>query len=72
MKEAWTLEAILAISLKQTTVDADKNIPKMIFKITYFNSEAKTAINENKINESIKASNQEILNGIAVWLSEGC
>ena len=32
----------------------------------YFNSKAKTAINENEINESIHTSNQEILNGMAV------
>ena len=31
----------------------------------------KTIINENEINESIQTSNQGILNGIAVWLSEG-
>ena len=43
----------------------------MIFKTAYFNSEAKTIINENEINESIQTSNEEILNGIAVWLSEG-
>ena len=28
-------------------------------------------MNENEINETIQTSNQEILNGIAVWLSEG-
>ena len=43
----------------------------MIFKTAYFNSIAKTIINENEIIESIQTSNQEILNGIAVWLSEG-
>ena len=43
----------------------------MIFKTAYFNSKAKTIINENEINESIQTSNQEILNGMAVWLWEG-
>ena len=43
----------------------------MIFTTAYFNSKAKTIINENETNESIQISNQEILNGIAVWLSEG-
>ena len=61
----------LKLTLKKTTVDADKNEPKMIFKTAYFNSKAQTIINENEINESIQTSNQEILNGIAVWLSEG-
>ena len=44
---------------------------KMIFRTAYFNSKAKTIINENEIIESIQTSNQEILNGIAIWLSEG-
>ena len=61
----------LKLTCKKTTVDADKNEPKMIFKSAYFNSEAKTIINENEINESIQTSNQEILNGIVLWLSEG-
>ena len=43
----------------------------MILKTAYFNSKAKTTINENEINESIQTSNKEILNSIAVWLSEG-
>ena len=43
----------------------------MIFKTAYFNSKAKTMVNENEINESMWTSNQEILNGIVVWLSEG-
>ena len=49
------------LTFKKTTIDADKNEPKIIFKTAYFNSEAKTVINENEINESIQTSNQEIL-----------
>ena len=61
----------LKLTFKITTVDANKTETKIIFKTAYFNSEAKTIINENEINESIQTSNQEILNGISVWLSEG-
>ena len=43
----------------------------MIFKTAYFNCKAKAIINQNQIIESIQTTNQEILNGIAVWLSEG-
>ena len=43
----------------------------MIFKTAYFNSKTKTVIYGNDINKSIQTSNQEILNGISVWLSEG-
>ena len=34
----------LKLTFKKTTVDADKNEPKMIFKTAYFNSKAKTII----------------------------
>ena len=57
--------------LKKTTIDADKNEPKMTFKTAYFNSKERTIINQNEINESRQTSNQEILNGITVWSSKG-
>ena len=57
--------------VKKTTADADINEPRLIFKMVYFNSKAKTIINENEINESIQTSNQEISHGITVWLSKG-
>ena len=41
----------LKLTFKKTTVDADKNEPKMIFQTAYFNSKVKTIINENEINE---------------------
>ena len=67
LKEMKGIENIetLKITYKKTTVDADKNEPKMIFNTAYFNSKAKT-INENEMNESIQMSNKEILNGVAV------
>ena len=61
----------LKLTFRKTTVDADRNASKMIFKTAYFNSKAKTIINGNEMNKSIQTSNQEMLNGIAVWLSEG-
>ena len=60
----------LKLALKKTTIDADKDTIT-IFKTAYFNSKAKTLINKGEVNESIQKSNQEILNGISVWLSEG-
>ena len=42
----------------------------MIFTTAYSKSKAKTIISESEIIEIIQTSNQEILNGIAVWLSE--
>ena len=61
----------LKLTFKKTIIHADKIEPKMVFKIAYFNSKVKTIINESEVNESIQTSNQEILNGISVWLSEG-
>ena len=42
-----------------------------IFKKAYFNSKPKTIINETDISESLLKSNEEILNKIDVWISEG-
>ena len=56
----------LKLTFKKTTVDADKNAPKMIFKTAYFSGKAKTIMNQNEIIESIQTSNQEIINGISV------
>ena len=61
----------LKLTFKKTAIAADKNEPEMIFKTVYFNSKTKTIINENEVNESIQTSNQEILNVVGVWLSEG-
>ena len=58
------------LTFKKTTIDANKNEPKMIFKTVYFDSKTKTIINEKEVIESIQTSNQEILHGISLWLSE--
>ena len=61
----------LKLTFKKTTVNANKNKTKIIFKTAYFNSKSKTIINENEINESRQTSNLLPLNGSSVWLSEG-
>ena len=43
----------------------------VLYKIAYFNCKAKTIINENKIQFELENSQQEILNKIAIWVSEG-
>ena len=40
----------LKLTSKKTTVDADKYEPKLIFRTAYFNSKAKTIVNQNEIN----------------------
>ena len=42
-----------------------------INKTAYFNSPPQTIINNTEINESLESSKQNILNKIAVWISEG-
>ena len=44
---------------------------KIIYKTAYFNSPPQTIINNPEINESLEASKQNVLNKIAVWISEG-
>ena len=50
----------LKLTLQKTTVDADKNEPKMIFKQLISIVKQKTISNENEINESNQTSNEEI------------
>ncbi|XP_068704482.1 uncharacterized protein [Montipora foliosa] len=44
---------------------------EIVYKTAYFNSPAQTIINNTEIDESLKVSKQDILNKIAVWISEG-
>ena len=44
---------------------------KMIEKIAYFNSSAQTIINETEIAESIQITQNQIINKIQQWISEG-
>lgn len=44
---------------------------EIIFKTAYFNSPAQTIINSLEITKSLQVSKQNILNKIAVWISEG-
>ena len=42
-----------------------------IYKTAYFNSKPQTIINDNSINEALQLTKQQILNFIAIWISEG-
>ena len=42
-----------------------------IYKPAYFNSQSQIVINPNDFLPSMQLSQQQILNGIGVWLSEG-
>ena len=42
-----------------------------VYKTAYFNSPAQTIINDTQIELALKLSKQDIINKIAVWISEG-
>ena len=44
---------------------------EIVYKTAYFNSSVQTIINNTEIDESLQVSKQDILNKIAVWISEG-
>ena len=44
---------------------------EIVYKSAYFNTPAKIIINNQEITESLEVSKQNILNKIAVWISEG-
>ena len=56
-------------TLKVTFVK--RNDEHNIYKPAYFNSRAQIVINPNDFLPSLGLSQQQILNGIGVWLSEG-
>ena len=71
LNEMEGLKYIETLKLTFKKAIADKNEAKITFKTAYFKSKAKTIININEIDESIQTTNQQILNGISVWISEG-
>ena len=44
---------------------------EIVYKTAYFNSVAQTIVNNLEVNESLQLSQQQILNKIAQWISEG-
>ena len=44
---------------------------KNIYKPTYFNSRTQAIINSNEFHGDLQTRKQQLLNGMAVWLSEG-
>ena len=48
-----------------------KRSDKNIYKSAYFNSRTQVLISINEFHEDLKTSKQQILNSMAVWLSEG-
>ena len=61
----------LEVNFEKNTFDSKTGKRETIHKTAYFNSNAKTFTNANKIESELYALQQEILGIIEVWISEG-
>ena len=61
----------LEVTFKKREYDPKTGESEYIFKTAYFNSKAKTITNANEIGSELSISQQEILNTIDIWVSEG-
>ena len=67
LNEMKGLKFILTLKIKFSKMTGDD----IIYKTAFFNSKAQTIINDLEIPESLKLSEQQILNFVAQWISEG-
>ena len=61
----------LEVMFKKEEYDPKTGEREYRYKTAYFNSKAKTITNANEIGSELSISEQEILNTIDIWLSEG-
>ena len=61
----------LKVTFKKGEYDSKTGESEYIYKTAYFNSKAKTITNANEIGSELSISQQEILNTIDIWVSEG-
>ena len=62
---------MLEVTFKKREYDPKTEESEYIYKTAYFNSKAKTITNANEIESELSISQQEILNMIDIWVSEG-
>ena len=61
----------LEVKFKKETSNSKTGKRENIYKTAFFNGKAKTIINTNEIESKLSISQQEILNTIDIWISEG-
>ena len=61
----------LEVMFKKKEYDPKTGESEYIYKTAYFNSKAKTITNANEIGSELSIPQQEILNMIDIWVSEG-
>ena len=55
----------------RVTFEKETGSEEKVIKTAYFNSQPQTITNDTQIEPALSSSKQEILNNIAVWISEG-
>ena len=55
----------------RVTFEEETGSEERVIKTAYFNSQPQTITNDTQIEPALSSSKQEILNNIAVWISEG-
>ena len=61
----------LEVTFKTKMINPNTGESEYIYKTAYFSSKAKTITNANRIGSELSISQQEILNTIDIWVSEG-
>ena len=61
----------LEVTFKKETSNSKTGKRENIYKTAFFNGKAKTITNANEIEFELSISQQEILNTIEIWISEG-
>ena len=61
----------LVVTFGKERYDPETGEPEYIYKTAYFNSKAKTITNANETGSELSIPQQEILNTIDSWISEG-
>ena len=61
----------LEVTFKKETSNSKTGKRENIYKPAFFNGKAKTITNANEIESELSISQQEILNAIKIWISEG-
>ena len=70
MKILTSMKGLKFIETLMVTLKATKN-GEIVYQTAYFNSKPQTIINNVEIPEALQSSQQQILNIIAQWISEG-
>ena len=69
--KGYELIETLEVTFKKETSNSKTGKRENIYKTAFFNGKAKTITNADEIESELSISQQEILNTIEIWISEG-